>query len=78
MFSRMDREAWRAAIHGVAKSWTRLSDQSELNPVLKGIKQCKKFSVSSYRQLELIGPLKPERWRWGKIIKYHHPNHSCV
>ena len=22
----MDRKAWRAAIHGVAKSWTRLSD----------------------------------------------------
>ena len=22
----MDREAWRAAIHGVIKSWTRLSD----------------------------------------------------
>ena len=22
----MDREAWRAAIHGVAKSWTRLID----------------------------------------------------
>ena len=22
----MDREAWHAAIHGVAKSWTRLSD----------------------------------------------------
>ena len=22
----MDREAWRAAIHGVVKSWTRLSD----------------------------------------------------
>ena len=22
----MDREAWPAAIHGVAKSWTRLSD----------------------------------------------------
>jgi len=27
----MDREAWRAAIHGVAKSWTRLSDLTELN-----------------------------------------------
>ena len=22
----MDMEAWRAAVHGVAKSWTRLSD----------------------------------------------------
>ena len=22
----MDREAWRAAIHGVAKSWTKLRD----------------------------------------------------
>ena len=27
----MDREAWRAGIHGVAKSWTRLSDRTELN-----------------------------------------------
>ena len=33
----IDREAWRAAVHGVAKSWTRLSDLPELklyvNPV---------------------------------------------
>ena len=27
----MDREAWRAAIHGVAKSPTRLSERTELN-----------------------------------------------
>ena len=27
----IDREAWRAAIHGVAKSQTRLSDWTELN-----------------------------------------------
>ena len=27
----MDREAWRAAIHEVAKSWTQLSDWTELN-----------------------------------------------
>ena len=27
----MDREAWRAAVHGVAKSWTRLSNWTELH-----------------------------------------------
>ena len=27
----MDREAWSAAIHGVAKSWTRLNNWTELN-----------------------------------------------
>ena len=27
----MDREAWRAAVHGVAKSRIRLSDLTELN-----------------------------------------------
>ena len=27
----MDREVWRAAIHGVTKSWTRLSNRTELN-----------------------------------------------
>ena len=27
----MDRETWHAAIHGVAKSWTRLRDWTELN-----------------------------------------------
>jgi len=27
----MDREAWRAAVYGVTKSWTQLSDWTELN-----------------------------------------------
>ena len=26
----MDREAWHAAVHGVAKSWTRLNDWTDL------------------------------------------------
>ena len=30
----MDREAWHAAVHGVAKSRTRLSDLTELNEQL--------------------------------------------
>ena len=30
----MDREAWRAAVHGIAKSRTRLSNWTELNPSL--------------------------------------------
>ena len=31
----MDREAWRAAVHGVAKSRTRLSDRTKMALVLK-------------------------------------------
>ena len=32
----MDREAWRAVIHGVAKSQTQLSDWTELKGSLSG------------------------------------------
>ena len=31
----MDREAWRAAIHRVTKSWTRLGNWTELNRLMK-------------------------------------------
>ena len=27
----MDREAWRAAVHGLTKSWTQMSDWTEVN-----------------------------------------------
>ena len=33
----MDREAWRAAIHGAAKSQTRLSNWTELKPKIENI-----------------------------------------
>ena len=39
----MDREAWHAAVCGVAKSWTRLSDWTKLN-----WKQACSFPLSSY------------------------------
>ena len=48
----MDREAWRAAIHGVAKSRTRLSDWTETR-VYKG-NTCKTSlikPVSNYKQM---------------------------
>ena len=46
----MDREAWRAALHWIAKSWTRLSDWTELTDewFLKEIKNlnfCQKTYV---------------------------------
>ena len=31
----MDRETWRAAIHGIAKSWTRLSEWTELKALIQ-------------------------------------------
>ena len=39
----MDRAAWRAAVHGVAKSWTQLSDSTELIFIVKII-VCVQFS----------------------------------
>ena len=44
----MDREAWRAAVHGVAKSRTRLSDWTELN--------CSLHFIYKNPLLQFIGP----------------------
>ena len=46
----MDREAWHATVHGVAKSWTQLSDWTELNWALQFGNRChpennKEFNV---------------------------------
>ena len=60
----MDREAWRAAIHGVAKSRTRLSDWTKLNWWIWG-ERVHKHSVHSV--LSHFFPV----WLWKKK-KYWH------
>ena len=47
----MDREAWRAVIHGVAESWTRLSDWTELNRII-------------FKQKRIINSLFFPRFNW--------------
>ena len=44
----MDREAWRAAIHGVAKSRTLLSDWTELNQMIIGLWRNEKKKEAEY------------------------------
>ena len=48
----MDREAWHAAVHGIAKSWIRLSDWTELNPSAWSL--LPQTSISSLSHLQVF------------------------
>ena len=50
----IDREAWRAVIHGVAKSWTRLSHWTELNWTEAKLKHLSIFSTCSHQKLKTL------------------------
>ena len=64
----MDREAWRAAIHGVAKSRTRLSDWTELN--WKYLPSPKIFTnyKGEMSQLALEKPGRHILTKWSKLM----------
>ena len=57
----MDREAWHAAIHGVAKSWTRLRDRTELN-----MYGCKSWTIkkAERRRVDAF-----ELWCWRRLLR---------
>ena len=46
----MDKEAWRAAIHGVAKSQTQLSNWIELNWYVESKKNATNESIPKQKQ----------------------------
>ena len=56
----MDREAWHAAVHGVAKSQTQLNDQTELKekiPFLVEHLLCTLFVLILFLGLEILNTL---------------------
>ena len=55
----MDREAWRAAIHGVSKSWTWLSNWTELIEVLTGFSYSVRMVSTTHTALSSLHPWMP-------------------
>ena len=70
----MDREAWRAAVHGVAKSRTRLSDwtgileMSFLSLVYLKICLFYSFLKDVFPEYEILSFLIPVIWRYHSIV----------
>ena len=59
----MDREAWHAAVHGISKSQTHLSNWTKLNWMVP-FPLAHLFSSGAYRHL---GPRKQARWGIGGV-----------
>ena len=51
----MDREAWSAAIHGVTKSWTQLSDWTELNVTFIDLNTCSENLIYTMLIIKVSG-----------------------
>ena len=72
----MDREAWCAVVHGVAKSRTRLSDWTELNSCVVG----KHFTIWATRVVLWKAQLKQEKVRllWWFSGGWSQYRRSCM
>ena len=46
----LDREAWHAAVQRVAKSWTQLSDSTELNLIFFSTEMYVQISTQTHRE----------------------------
>ena len=62
----MDREAWHAVIHGVAKSQTQLSDWTELTDTLKH--KCLTFIVFKYLRYQIILTFYPSKNLYNHLL----------
>ena len=58
----MDSEAWHAAVHGAAKSWTRLSNWTELNWTMR--------YNSLYKHILLKMQCEPQKKLWVNITTF--------
>ena len=74
----MDREAWRAAFHGVAKSRTRLSDWTELKDVHILIPRvCESVKLHGERVFVDSMKLRILRWRdYPRLHQWVQRNHK--
>ena len=78
----MDRVAWCAAVHGVAKSWTQLSDWTEQNWALQSPLSNIHVSVWRNQRIWAFHPLKSllnvsKLLIWGKNSRFEQAS-SCL
>ena len=62
----MDSEAWRAAIHGVAKSWTRLKRLSSSSSSSSSMYGCESWIIekAECRRIDAF-----ELWCWRRLLR---------